>query len=537
MVITCYDETQVDARAVNLTNNVGTITIVPVNFSYPSGSFRVESDKVFTHFTASVTAASGNHVFKITGFTAINAAVVEYYYELDYLKDYWFRYNVNGSLIIPHTLLISEFSLTRPEEYNYPIDTHVTNMIQTTQEVRGNAYSYSTPFVITKACVGVMAQSHQDYKYSVAENNTAINTCGIYCFETANYLPYFWSKLLAGIGSGQTRTTYEDLYGNIENCFYVPFPLTTLVTNITGLTGSVEYASNMYYINEAGGHEAMPMSGELEERVYKVFLPEDNGIIDVNVNTGCTVVIEDANDLPPYKSYKLYIPYIGWYEVPFTEILRQNYHAVLTIWVKYRIDLINGQMSAKIMVTDSEEVPYVFYDSNYETPFVKLPTFTNPSSTYATTMASIENSKNSQILQNTISSLGALVPAVMTGNPLMAIPGAAINTFNKAVNTQATINQAQANAQLGAFTSGVDSTIGQTDRVFKMRINEYYCSLTRNEAAVLTGYPVNQYVGGITPVANEKYWLDMSSTQITGPEWYVNGVKSEYSKEYITLAS
>lgn len=523
MVITCYNETEVDARAVNLTNQVGALTIVPVNFSYPAGSFRVESNLVFTHFTASVTAADGQRVFKITGFTTINEKVIEYYYQLDYLKDYWFRYNVNGSLIIPHTLLISQFSLTRPDEYNYPLDTKVTSMIESVTKNDGNVVHKSCPVIVMKSC-GI-DESSPDYSIQDTESK-AINPAGIYILEDVDCLPKMWAQVIK---------TYTQFKNNIENTFYVP-------VSITEITESDEehiiktQTDSVFYIGNDGTTTSATFT-DIPGKLNHLVLNKSNGIIEVSKDTGINITINDANDLPPYKKYKLYIPYIGWYDVPLNDIVLQHYGTVLNLNVIYLIDICNGMIAAQFSISylDSKG-EYITEVSNYRTPFTYLPKYYFLISDYAAESQMNQISKNNGEITNVISSLGALIPAFI--NPSLAAPSiasAATNFVNSSINNNLRYQQNQAQASLSNFTSGRDNAIGQIDRQFKLYIDNYYCSLSKNEAAVLTGYPVNKYIGGITPIRNDKYWMDFSSTQITGPEWYVDGVKSDYSKEYITL--
>ena len=66
MQITRYDETLIDNRSVNLTNQIDVVDIdVPVGFSLPRGSFRLweQTPITFTHFTADVPSFGGDTVF------------------------------------------------------------------------------------------------------------------------------------------------------------------------------------------------------------------------------------------------------------------------------------------------------------------------------------------------------------------------------------------------------------------------------------------------------------------------------------------
>lgn len=94
--IDVYDETMRASRNMMLENYVGTSSYELVNYSSPSGVIRVKGLKNFTHF---VGAGFGNgnmpRVYRVTSYKTIGADVVEYSFEIDYLKDFFQHYAID----------------------------------------------------------------------------------------------------------------------------------------------------------------------------------------------------------------------------------------------------------------------------------------------------------------------------------------------------------------------------------------------------------------------------------------------------------
>ena len=508
MQITRYDETLVDNRSVNLTNLLDTIDIdVPVGFSIPNGSFRLweQTPITFTHFTANVPSFGGDTVFVITNLVCINSEVTEYYYSIDYLKDYWNRYSNNNILPLPQTLLVSETS-DRTDNI-IPVNTGITSIAYNTIEQLGDSLNVSRPYLVTKCAIGGSMDPTLTARYAMLNgSNEAISTKGIYYFTTSNILPFFFEQYLAV--SPRTGQDFSDLYGNIENSFYAPVVL-------AGSGATTTQTDDIYYVSDSGSHDKMTVTGQLSGQTYAVSLPLNNSLIVNDKGTGISITVNNANDLPPYKKYKLYIPYIGWYDVPLSEIYTTPtlFGQSLELCVRYYFDLINGLVAARFGVKiDSTNILW----SSFQTPFVSLPTITIPTSNYATSAIANQNNKDVNTLSTIISSLGALTPAFVTGNPVTAIPGAAVNLFSKAVQNHAIYEQNQANAHLGTFTSGNDNAIGQIDRQFKLRITTMYSTLTYAQAKELYGFPLNEYTDTVTIPISGKSWIDTSNSILKG---------------------
>lgn len=548
MQITRYDETLVDARAVNLTNSIGTVDIdVPVGFSCPTGAFRLSEPNniTFTHFTADVPSLGGERVFKITSLTCINSKVTEYYYDIDYLKDYWFRYSedsVSGPYIpLPQTLLVSQCPEPNGSSGSiFPVNQHLSSFVDTIAETTGNEMRVSKVFLVMMSARGgdtTLGTGRIALKNS---SNEAISPKAVYLINDASLLDAFYTKVLevARDGSGNVEPwddgTFSGFYSNINNAFFAPCTLAN-----TG--ASTNYDDVVYYLGNDGSSRSKTFAGtELHGAIAYINFPTSNGIIENVVDTGLTITLNSANDLPPYKKYQIYIPYVGWYDIPINEIYTQDIlYSNHKIYVKYYYDLINGKVSCRFGMGISAGGVDTQKWSNYQTPYTPLPSLAVPTSNYATNAIMAENQKETATMSNTISSLLGIGVGIATGNPL-AVGGALVGGFTKQINTELSYQQQQANNSLGGFTSGRDSSIGQIDRQFKLRIITFYCSLSYNEAIDLYGYTLNQYTNSVTfdshAGVDPKAWLDVSNARFKGPEWYTTRVRDEFNRDYVTYA-
>lgn len=537
MVITCYDETAVDARAVNLTNQVGTITIVPVNFSYPAGSFRVESDLVFTHFTAIATAAAGDHVYKITGFTAINEKVIEYYYQLDYLKDYFYKYGDGslGSLPLEDTLVKSYYSTDSAlAEFRlpFPVNTHVSSVASSTEEKTGIEMDVVKPYFVMMTADTTLAPQRIALKTST-DPGTPLTTKAIYTMSNIVDLDEIYQVLLKremdlndpDEYAKWDNGTFTSFYSNIVNAFYAP----------TAAPGNTHLVSDNYifYIANDGSRRFKDFTNTaLKDKLYYVKLPSF-GTIQEAIDTTIDITLNNANDLPPFKTYKIFVPYLGFYDLPLGEMFYDNFYAATyRLVVKYFYDLLNGQVACQFGLRTTNGTLM----SSYRTPFVPLPSLALPTSSYAAQSIAADNAYNTSKTATAISSLGQMAIGAVTGNPLVIASGFATGVTGM-MNASIQNEQSQANAHLGNFTSGTDSSVGITDRRFRVYVNTYKTALTLSDAAKIYGYPSNQFRNTIQfdNLNKSKFWLDTSASKVIGPQWYTDGVRAEYASDYVTF--
>lgn len=547
MVITCYNETDVDVRALNLTNQVGTINIVPVNFSYPSGSFRVESKLVFTHFVASITAADGDRVFKITGFTAINSQVIEYYYELDYLKDYWYRNHSGSQITIEHAFVKSEYDpiVTILAPSPYALDTKVTGVVDNYEEKTGGIVNFCTPMFVMLASIKA---DPNDASKPIPDNDRialkshtnpdkVLSPESIYFIsDAANVFELYQWALKRETWDTQI---FSSFYSNILRGFYAPFylPPSNIPSEIVNYLNADE---TIYYFKCDGTITNKAIQGPLgvAEAMGYITLPTTNGIVEQIQNTGVTVNIKNANDLPPYKKYEVFVPYIGWYTLPIQDLFPNNLFGEQQIAVKYFMDLMNGQIACefglKIGSSGIPEDDYVW--SSFKTPYVALPKLLIPTTDYAFAQLANENNFRDKTLSNFLGTGAGVVGGLVTGHPLVAAAAVGAGVISQ-ITANNQYEQTSELNQASGFTTGIDSNIGKLDREFKLKITEYHCALSYTDAGKLFGYPVYRYQNTIDySITGRKYWLDLSTANIKGTQEYAEGVRAAYNYDYTTVS-
>lgn len=556
MQITRYDETLVDARAVNLTNSIGTVDIdVPVGFSCPTGSFRLSEPNniTFTHFTADVPSYGGERVFIITSLTAINSKVTEYYYTLDYLKDYAYRNQTSaGTISMPNTLVTSIYQQDSMNLIFHitPVNQVVSSLAELTTITEGNVVNNSYPYLVLN-CADVDQGTWHDRAALISEtlsNDILINSKTIYRFRECSLVDALNCELMKPQQTAQGQDTLNSLYCNISKAFYCPAVLNQAQSPEEHKTKPYIKPANdkIFYIDNTGRLEDFDLSGtELQGKTDFIQLPIANGIIEDERDTGLTLTIINANDLPPYKRYQIYIPYIGWYEIPINELTAGVGMSYMSqgcpIMIKYYFDLINGTVACRFGLRYNNIIaptPTIVY-SSYMTPYTPLPQMPTFTSTYASSAIAADNLYQSTLRNNAISSLYAISSNMASGNLGGTI--SAIGSMNvKKEQAAAAKEQTLLTADLGGFSSGRDSSIGQVDRQFKLITTIYKTQLTYDQAVKLFGYPINTLQDTLslarTPgeTENIKYWVDTASSYIPGPPDYANNVKAAYNQDYIT---
>lgn len=540
MVITRYDETLADARSVNLTNSLGNINvIVPVGFSYPAGSFRLDENTpiTFTHFTANVPSAGGERVFRILSFIAINEKVTEYYYDLDYLKDYFFQYGDSalGNLPLEDTLIKSYYSSDSAlAEFRlpYPVNTHLSSVASSTTEVDGISQDNISPYFVMMTADTTLAP--QRIALKTAATSTPLTTKAIYTMSDITDLDEIYQVLLKremdptdpDKVAKWDEGTFASFYNNIVTAFYAP-------TEASGYRHKATDDYIFYIANDGSRRFKNFASTGLHDKLYYMTLPS-TGILEEVVGTTITVNLKNANDLPPFKNYKMFVPYLGFYDLPLGDMFYDSFHAdQYEIVVKYFYDLLNGQVACQFGLRTSGSTIM----SSYRTPYVPLPSLALPTSSYAAQSIAADNAYNTARTTTAIASLGQVAVGAMIGSPVLIASGITTGVTGM-INANIQNEQSQANAHLGSFTSGLDSSVGITDRKFKLFINTYKTALSLSDAAKIYGYPSNQFRNAIQfdNLTKSKFWVDTSASKIIGPSWYTERVRQEYNKDYITFA-
>lgn len=90
MEVRFFNESKSDERNTCLipTNEITDINVVGVNWSHPRGSFQVNGETTVTHLIAKFN--NRPFVYKVINYRIINNNVIEYYYDIDYMKTYFY---------------------------------------------------------------------------------------------------------------------------------------------------------------------------------------------------------------------------------------------------------------------------------------------------------------------------------------------------------------------------------------------------------------------------------------------------------------
>lgn len=90
MQVRFFNESKSDERNTCLipTNEINDIDIVGVNWAHPRGSFQVNGETTVTHIIA--TFNNRPFIYKVTNYRVINNNVIEYAYDIDYMKTYFY---------------------------------------------------------------------------------------------------------------------------------------------------------------------------------------------------------------------------------------------------------------------------------------------------------------------------------------------------------------------------------------------------------------------------------------------------------------
>lgn len=494
MVITRYNETNADHRAVALTNSIGAIspTLVGVGFSHPSGKFRVNDFTNFTHFTAEFGGVT--YIYKVTSFTAVNSTVREVAYTLDYMKD-WFSKNawsnLKGAVVVKSNNTTDRSPFIVDHEF----------LADGTNTVGGTTIGSFTR--LTARFVVVVK-----FPYNSELNETPAVACGM----TAANFKRFCEEMLKTEGAAMAK--------QIQAIYYCPFWGDIPATNkqsgnlkymkvVTEKTqGAVlwwEYTTATQGLDDFGG--GIPC-----EYIYK-------GDTIANPLVSATVMqytfnINDFIDVD-LSSYRLYLPYYGSVEVPVRD-LTDFTNKTVNISVEYMLNPFEGKISYRWTANGN-------YSIFSET--VALPVIAVPSGELSLQIENTNERFTSQQVFTGIKGATDIVSfkfgEVMSDSLAMA---------SNEVNTQNSIN-AMARAGNG-YINSVNGWDGFVDRSFKLWYSKPN-SVTYATRCAHAGYPCNKMAVNVTPATNKRYLIDTKYMEVNGLDWYANGVRADISGEYI----
>lgn len=500
MTIELYNESNVDSRSIILTNSVGTVsTMVGVEFSHPSGIFRLNQFTNATHFKA--TFAGVEYVYRITGFTAINNGVCEYSYTLDFLKDYFLK-NLNafircGGFVTRSTrealwdkfssddMILSTGKIT---VQNSATNVSIGSNFRYILVIKGAVDEYTAPYVM----------------YSCPKSTMKA------LYHHASYM--FSQKSLEEPTIQELLNKHITAFNEIVAIYVVPEDFGT------GNEESVQFPIR----REEAVQEYTSLSGVTGKRI--------SNFKNVHSYTLPNFTYEDFRDRD-YKKVKVYAPFAGMIDIPVDYFTTYN-GTTHAIQIRYNYNLIDGTVGLSWM-HNGIELPCSIAVS-------QLPQMPIPSSQYTSNIYKEALNYSNNILSsmnNTAASLttGVMSGALIGGGVGAIIGGIASTTLGLTTNLINAGNTHKMN--LNAINTNATPYNGVASGFSGLQNADFVYQTTTIETIFtpeIYGYVVNKPLSDITALLPDtKYWIDLSTANIGGPKWYAEGVKADIGNDYI----
>lgn len=484
MTIDRYDESNVDSRAVALTNKIDSInTLVGVSFSHPAGMIRLESNDNFTHFTTNVNGVQ--HVYKITSLKYENSSVVDYFYELDYLKDYFLHNSWND---LTGAVVIRSSNISDWSKYLSDSNVLVNGDTETT------ATQLNSPFNPLNLKFIMILKSPYDI-------NNNIQPYRGYLLDSTELSAI--SYQLSALDGDKASADAQLLFKQIDKIYIIPETPTTISTTYESIK---IYDPDGSSSSSAAVFKELGVSGRLINNLYDM---------QRIAKTISSIEIHNFIDIQ-YTQYKLSIPYIGTVDIP-AEMLRED--DTLDISINYYINLIDGS----ICYTWNK------YSNMPKSNFVELPTISIPSGSEAFESYSMKQSYISSQLTAMLTLAAGAVATVATGGTAATI-GTALGGLGLVKNAINNDTQSRLLKAKGVdITSGGGGWYGYIDHYFRLLKSK---PKTDIQVLLYKGHPCNKLTAQIT-AGNYRYWLDASALVLRGLDWYINRVRAEIGSDYI----
>lgn len=348
---------------------VDSITYNAVDLSMPSGILRVQSDRVFTHFAARI--AGEWRVFEITGIHAVNGAVIEYNYTLDYIKDCMLNtYDFTNNALpewfyspIVDRVRIPGATSDNPEDYDF------------CNEYADDPMFKFTPFLEkTSVSCGLLNGYNlgQDALTALVMANNIENDGApyVYLLTTAN--------LRTVIGYLNTSQYASAFYKQIIGCYMIPNAYRDIGTGSTNLYGlNITNVSLDYTAIDSEGNTFSDVVLSSVMRASRTFVAgATQQTCSSYWSPSSQFTIPSTNFINiRHKKYVLYIPFIG--NVPLSPEMAVTRQGGFSIYLSFRYNLIDGRMAVQLPYADG------LYMAECPMPSITLPSGAQAFSLYS----------------------------------------------------------------------------------------------------------------------------------------------------------
>ena len=505
MVITRYNETNADHRAVALTNSIGVIspTLVGVGFSHPSGKFRVNDFTNFTHFTAEFGGVT--YIYKVTSFTAVNSTVREVAYTLDYMKD-WFSKNtwskLKGAVVVK--------SNNMDDRSPYIVDNEFLadgKSLTSFSLVSSMGSSWDAPLRDNGG--GGYGRYVIVVNYPYGSGGMPCIACGM----TADQFGRFALAMLNSEGASMAK--------QIKTAYYCPF--WNLLPAGLREAGVVSYMKSKEVTDTASAHvitntqpfRPLNSAGQIDESgtipCELIYGTNSQRVKPAAPITLSSISASDFIDLD-MTVRNLYVPYYGTTDVPDRKLFSNG---TINISLSYLLSPFDGQVSFEWDI-NAQMIPMDYRD---------LPKLSIPSGAMAVQVVNtVEQAQSKAML-----AAGTGISSIFLGD-VENVYGSAMAIIQNSVNTKNTLD--------AISRSGIDYAMQASGwsgfNESRFLLNEIRpLSITYNDRCAHAGYPCNKMAVNVTPVTNKRYLIDTKYMEVNGLDWYADGVRSDISGEYI----
>lgn len=512
MNIRFFNETDEDERNVylNYNNEISDVDVVAVKWSHPVGSFRVKGNVIITHFIANFNAR--NYIYRITNYTAVNGGVLEYAYEVDYMKTYFYHKQFSGlnKALVTRSTNIADWSKYTPDNNRdlsgqYDVNNVVGNSITHTYFILIFGFPY---LYISDAPFGTQA----------------------YLLDEEGFLTVQQELL--------ESSDAEAIYSQIKKCYMVFSDSNNIgdfshwnVTPVSSYTG-------IKYLKADGDW------GEIEISSDHMRLLSHISNANLSMASGLSISVNDYQDLSPFSNYQIYAPYVGTIEMPAQMI---PHDATTNISINYFWNVLDGTMKAQIndivqTRTSAVSLPIVsMTTSNYTVQR------TIADANYSNTAQNLNITRQINTINLTSSAIGgavALTGSIATGNIAGAISSGlslantAADTYTTRLREDIATNNNETNYNntlLQLATAGLTSgTSGGFEGLsipsfILTKIRSNFITALANFSAI-HGYIANKTAGNVSFTDGFKYWLNVDNIVVNRNENYA---LQDISRRYI----
>lgn len=468
---------------------------------------------------------TGAHrILRVTGVDTLSGHIWRFHYEVDYLRDYLYFAKAHNSATSSINNLLGCWITATNDKNKWDRWQYVK------LPTDGRKSVVATPGASISRTSGYQG-------YAVVLKQRAMGTWlttppkSVF-FVTATDLNYLYGALLQADNEGGGVYVAKSVAA-IDGIYFIPglrLDYNLQPQNMDNVT-----VTNGYPIIEIEGGTQINISTckapTSADRLWKHV--EQTGDATLTFDASLSISLDDFRDIY-YKSYRVYAPYIGTFDVPIAQLApySANGNDTVSIELDYKFNLYEGTVSMEYHGL------YGLHPSGYKA----LPTIPLVASTIGTTYyesaAKLDLAKINGVIN---AATGGLI-AAGTGNVPTGILGIAAMTrevVSAAANGEIANNTAKARALEYSSAANYE---GYADNTFYLITEEmlFSSNFTFANYMVRHGYPCSIPCESYTYTAGDKLWIDATDfhpigglSTIPHSEWYPAGIINDIESGYV----